>query len=119
MLESIKNVLVSLTEEGRNESASSLDFAFFLAERSSAHLTVHAASKPVDQRKTKTLKKSRLHLMTSEAWVRRCPENQITLRNRPAQALGFNRSNPMLENVSQAAAACPNQVGSEWSNQIA
>jgi nucleotide-binding universal stress UspA family protein len=44
MFESIKNILVSLTEEGRNENTSSLGFAFFLAEMSTAHLTVHAAS---------------------------------------------------------------------------
>src|SRR5262245_42459156 len=44
MFESIKNILVSLTEEGRNERPSSLAFALFLAESSSAHLTVHAAS---------------------------------------------------------------------------
>ena len=44
MFESVKNILVSLTEEGRNESTSALAFAFLLAERAGAHLTVHAAS---------------------------------------------------------------------------
>jgi len=44
MFESVKNILVSLTEEGRNESQSSLWFAFLLADVSTAHLTIHAAS---------------------------------------------------------------------------
>ena len=44
MFETVKNILVSLTEEGRNESTSALAFAFLLAERAGAHLTVHAAS---------------------------------------------------------------------------
>jgi nucleotide-binding universal stress UspA family protein len=44
MLESIKNILVSLTEEGRNESTAALAFALSLAEQAGAHLTVHAAS---------------------------------------------------------------------------
>jgi nucleotide-binding universal stress UspA family protein len=44
MFESIKNILVSLTEEGRNESTAALTFAFSLAERADAHLTVHGAS---------------------------------------------------------------------------
>jgi len=57
--------------------------------------------------------------MTSDPRVHRRPKNQITLGNRSAQAFGFNWSDPMLENVSQAAAACPNQIRSEWSNKIA
>lgn len=44
MFEFVKNILVSLTEEGRNESKSALAFAFLLAERAGAHLTIHAAS---------------------------------------------------------------------------
>src|SRR5690242_14177253 len=44
MLGMIKNILVSLTEEGRNESTAPLGFAFSLAEQAGAHLTVHAAS---------------------------------------------------------------------------
>ena len=44
MLEMIKNILVSLTEEGRSESTAALAFGFSLAEQAGAHLTVHAAS---------------------------------------------------------------------------
>jgi nucleotide-binding universal stress UspA family protein len=44
MLEAIKNILVSLTEKGRNESTSALALALFLADKFGAHLTVHAAS---------------------------------------------------------------------------
>jgi hypothetical protein len=44
MFETVKNILVSLTEEGRNESTAALAFALSLAEKADAHLTVHAAS---------------------------------------------------------------------------
>jgi nucleotide-binding universal stress UspA family protein len=44
MIEAIKNVLVSLTEERRNESTTALPFAFSLAETAGAHLTIHSAS---------------------------------------------------------------------------
>jgi nucleotide-binding universal stress UspA family protein len=44
MLEAIKNILVSLTEKGRNESTSALALALFMADEFGAHLTVHAAS---------------------------------------------------------------------------
>lgn len=44
MLEMIKNILVSLTEEGRSESTAALASGLSLAEQAGAHLTVHAAS---------------------------------------------------------------------------
>ena len=44
MLQVIKNVLVGITEEGKEEPSSALRYGLSLAQQAGAHVTVHAAS---------------------------------------------------------------------------
>src|SRR5262245_21851389 len=71
-----------------------------------------------DRGKTKAPETSALHGTRSVLRVRRRPEKQATLRHGPAEALSLDRSDPVLEDVGQAAAACRDEVRGERSNQV-
>jgi nucleotide-binding universal stress UspA family protein len=95
MLESIKNILVSLTEEGRNESTSSLAFALLLAERVGAHLTVHAAS---------------LRLKLPSALISRMAAKLVAQENRRLEALAERLASEAQREARLSGISCSIEV---------
>src|SRR5262245_31408577 len=95
MFESIKNILVSLTEEGRNESTSALEFAFVLGERADAHLTVHAAS---------------LRLKLPSAMVSRMAAKLVAEENRQLVALAERLASEAQREAGLSGISCSIEV---------
>jgi nucleotide-binding universal stress UspA family protein len=89
--EMIKNILVSLTEEGRNESTTALKFALLLAEHADAHLTVHAAS---------------LRLKLPSAMVSRMAAKLVAVENRRLAALSERLASELQREAAVSGMSC-------------
>jgi nucleotide-binding universal stress UspA family protein len=95
MFEAIKNILVSLTEEGRNESTTALPFALFLAETAGAHLTIHAAS---------------LRLKLPSAMVSRMAARLVAEENRRLAALADRLASEAQREAGLSGVSCSIEI---------
>lgn len=91
MIQSIKSVLVGLTEEGRSESTSALAYGLSLARAAGGHLSVSATS---------------LRLALTDAFVSDYAAELVAQENRRLQALAQATAERMRGEASSSGVAC-------------